>query len=196
MKKFRGERSEIEVSSDEVVEISSDEDEQEDAIDDDKWHVFIRYSSGKRIMLEAEPSDTIKDIKEKIASRERTPVEHQKLLFNKMQLEDQRTLVESKIEKGSTIDLDLSVNISLIVTSTLKTIQLKVQRSDTIGAVQTKIKAQEGISEDQQRCLIYMGKMLEAHRTLDSYRVNDGAILHLVLHLEENSVKKNLCTVF
>lgn len=186
MKKFHGEGSQIKASA-EVVEISSDEDEATD-----KYHVFIRTVCGKRFLIEAEPADTIKDVKTKIQSKEKIAVEHQKLLFNKVQLEDQRTLLESEIESGSTIDLDLSIRISFIVSPTFKTIQLKVQRSDTAANVKTKVMAQEGISEDKQRFFIYMGKVLEVHRTLDSY----GSILHLVLREEPKPVQSiNLCNV-
>lgn len=192
MKKFHGEKSE---SLTEVIEISSDEDEQK-VPTADSWHVFIRTSCGKRFMLEAEPTDTIEVMKTKIQGREKISIEHQKLLFNKTTLEDKQTLLELKIESGSTIDLDDSIRISFIVTSTFKTIKLKVQRSDTVADVKAKIKAQEGISEDQHRYLIYLGKVLETQRTLESYRVSDGSILHLVLRVEEKPVKSiNSCSV-
>lgn len=194
MKKFHGEGSQIKASA-EVVEISSDEDEAKDSATD-KYHVFIRTVCGKRFLIEAEPADTIKDVKTKIQSKEKIAVEHQKLLFNKVQLEDQRTLLESEIESGSTIDLDLSIRLSFIVAPTFKTIQLKVQRSDTAANVETKVMTQEGISKDKQRFFIYMGKVLEVHRTLDSYGISDGSTLHLVLREEPKTVESiNLCNV-
>lgn len=62
---------------------------------DDKWHIFIRTDAGKRFKLVADPSDTIKDVKTKIQSKDNIPIEQQKLFLNKEELEqDQRTLKE------------------------------------------------------------------------------------------------------
>lgn len=52
----------------------------------------------------------------------------------------------------------------------------------TIAGVKELIQAQEGIPPDEQR-LIFAGIQLEDERTLSSYGVMDGAMLHLVLRL-------------
>mmetsp|Transcript_24690 Transcript_24690/g.59427 ORF Transcript_24690/g.59427 Transcript_24690/m.59427 type:complete len:136 (-) Transcript_24690:259-666(-) len=69
-----------------------------------------------------------------------------------------------------------------VKTLTGKTITVKVTLEDDVATLKSKIQDKEGIPPDQQR-LIYAGKQLEDHRTLDEYKVTEGSIMHLVLRL-------------
>jgi tetratricopeptide (TPR) repeat protein/ubiquitin len=70
----------------------------------------------------------------------------------------------------------------LVQTLTGITHELSVHRTDSIGTVKRAIEGKEGRPPDQQR-LIYAGKQLEDHCTLDSYNVPPNATLHLVFRL-------------
>ena len=135
----------------------------------------------KTITLEAERSETIKNVKEKIQDKEKIAPRQQKLFCAGKHLEDGRTLCDYNIQDGYTMYLypRLSNEMQIFV-NTLhgKTITLEVEQSDTIKKLKEKIR-DKGILP-VKHTLIFGGRQLIEGRTLSDYNIKKRNTVHLV----------------
>ena len=69
--------------------------------------IFVKTPTGKHITLEAEPTDRVEDVKQKVQDKEGIPIEMQTLIFKGKILEEGNTLQDYSIQKDSTIHLVL-----------------------------------------------------------------------------------------
>ena len=73
-------------------------------------HVFIKSLTGRTITVEVAPTDTIRALKHKVEDKLNIPVDNQRLIHDRTQLEDdKKTIDEYGIERDATIHLVVRV---------------------------------------------------------------------------------------
>lgn len=73
-----------------------------------------------------------------------------------------------------------------VKTLTGKELDLDVSPEDKVIAVKRKIEEKEAIPPEQQR-LIYGGRQMQDENTIESFKIEAGTVLHLVLALRGGS---------
>ncbi|KAL7057123.1 hypothetical protein AAHC03_025629 [Spirometra sp. Aus1] len=148
--------------------------------------IFVKNQKEKKITLDVEATNTVRELKEMIADSEDIPPEEQRLFFAGRELEDTSTLWDYRIEKCSTLNLMVRQIADMqIFVMNLKgrTITLRVKPSTTTEEVKKMIEDRDGISPEMQR-LVFESKQLENGRTLEDYNVQKESTLHLLPRLE------------
>lgn len=67
--------------------------------------IFVKVLTGKTITIDAEPTETIGAIKDKIYTKEGVPAGEQRIIYNGKQLEDSLTLDEYNVQNNATLHL-------------------------------------------------------------------------------------------
>ena len=146
----------------------------------EKFDIFINFPKNeKKICLNVISSETIIKIKEKIKEKDENLSYKYKLIFNKEELKDYKTLDNYNIDHNSTINLKFNEKFNIFIRfENGKKICLNVELFDTIIKIKQKIKDEvENFSNKYN--LIFNEEELEDFKTLDYYNINGNSIIYL-----------------
>ena len=143
--------------------------------------IFVKTNSGSTIPLTVETCYSIENVKAVIRSKEGTPPEQQRLLFDGKALKDECTLSEYNVQNNSTLDLfPTHLMVIFVKTATGVAVPLEVTPSDRIWTVKAKMlcKLSMPTSSAAQKYLSFGTKTLHDERTLSDYDIQDESTLH------------------
>jgi len=124
-------------------------------------HIFSKpMQTGKEILLDVQPDDSIEEVKMKIQDKEGIPLDQQCLIYALKELEGDCTLDGYHIQNESTLYLIHTPQSGIqvfILLPTAQTFPLAVEPSDFVGYLKGKVYEMEGIPSERQR-FVFAGK--------------------------------------
>lgn len=157
----------------------------ESTIDLKPIEITVKTPNGQSIPLLVDPNDTIRDIKQQLQDDHDIPIPDQRLEFQGEPLQDDKTLEESGLGHGDTVQL---APMEILVQDDRGNEYPVTMNSpdDTIDDLKSQLEKQYNIPKSEQR-LAYKGKPLDdddnnkkKKKTLRSCGIQDGSIVNLL----------------
>ena len=147
--------------------------------------LFVKYPNSEVKEIKTDLYNTVLEFFEDIQNIKINSLSLLKynLIKNNEKIALNELLINIGIKNGDTIEItDRNTYHCSCKTLAGKTINLYVEKSDTIEFVKTIINITEGIPNDQQR-LTFNGKQLEDNRTMNDYNIGIESTIYLILRL-------------
>lgn len=163
----------------------------------------IKTNLRDNFFVDIEPSYKIEDIKAQIEKKEGILASEQKLIFQNIILENEKSILDYPITNNETISLFNSSSTNILIFINIgkdKFIPLEVQPTDSIEKVKGEIEAKKRFDLSKQK-LIYQNNILKNEKTLEDYSIcanstlfliypsNDGLIVNILIMI--NPVDSN-----
>lgn len=144
--------------------------------------IYIRMLTCKILHLNVEPSDTVESVKAQIFDKEGIDImTHQRFIFAKKWLEDDKTLAEYDITEGSAIYLVLSLKERIqvfIKALTGWSTSVEVELSECVENLKVRISEKNKIPVSHFK-LTLAGEELEDGKILSEYNLTKKSVIGL-----------------
>ncbi|KAM9446422.1 uncharacterized protein Hap1MRO34_022969 [Clarias gariepinus] len=152
--------------------------------------LIIKVLSGETRSVHVNPSATIGELKQQIASHFKAPPSRLRLSISNgqiLQLDcDQKMVRDYGLSSGSTVMLLISATPApfqvFVKNEKGQTRTYDVTDDETVDQLMRKIYQKDKTPIDQQR-LIYNGRQLESAMRLQDYNIVSGSTIHMTLRL-------------
>ena len=138
----------------------------------------IKTNIDKTLYIDFNPSNTIKNIKEKIEIEEKLDSSQFRLFHNDILLNDDQTIQDYNISINDAINLVVQ-NIIIIRTIDYQDIYLQVNFYDHIERIIEKLRHKVEIPPKQYILLLKNGLILEDDKTLNDYNIKENSIIYI-----------------
>ena len=138
----------------------------------------MQWPTGELLVVAIRPTESIRDLKQKIAERRGVPVVQQRLILNGVSLEDGQLLSELQ-GNGLAFRLELRYRLTLQLYSGTS-FEMEVAFNEPIDTLSVAAQTRGHIPFHLQH-LMYDGRLLERGHRIDEYGIPDGATIEVAL---------------
>jgi len=139
--------------------------------------IKIQHWNGKTFFVDAEPTEYIDDLKERLFSTRNIPVDQQRLEFRGQLLSDDITIADQGIDDNSTIIMR-KMKVFISVPGNDVNVDVEVDPEDSILKLKNRFRRKTKIPTEGL-CLMLAGEELSDTKQLSHYNIDDQEVLLL-----------------
>ncbi|KAL6641073.1 hypothetical protein ACP70R_019254 [Stipagrostis hirtigluma subsp. patula] len=149
------------------------------------YKIFVKMT--KTVALDVKCTDTVDQIKSRVAAAEGIDKSQQQLFFAGNHLKNDNRLSDYNINANCSVDLYVTdaMQIYVNIPSVGKIIKLNVKKSHSVADVKAAIEQKGGVPLNEQ-ILMYAGQQLKDHQILSQFGLSNGQSLHVLVCPPDN----------